>query len=132
MCLVQLNYPVEMMNFFGLLFPLITFDVFPVSGAYERWFHFTEITTDHALNDQFNTVGYGSIFLINNVGSLFFFVIINIIAPLILWLLRRYKPLKRVKIVQSKIDSLASNTLWSGTIGFFASNYLVLSVVSFI
>jgi hypothetical protein len=132
MFLVQLNYPVEMMNFFGLLFPLITFDVFPVSDAYERWYHFSEITTDHALNDQFSTVGYGSIFLISNIGSLFLFVILNVLAPSLLWLLRRYKPFKRIKLVQSKIDSLAAKMLWSGTIGFFASNYLVLSVVSFI
>lgn len=46
MFLLQLNYPVEMMNFFGLLFPLITFDAFPVSGLYEKWFRFAEITTD--------------------------------------------------------------------------------------
>lgn len=30
------------------------------------------------------------------------------------------------------IDSLADSTLWTGTISFFVSNYLVLSVVSFI
>jgi hypothetical protein len=29
--LVTLEYPVELLEFFGLLFPLITFDVFPVS-----------------------------------------------------------------------------------------------------
>jgi hypothetical protein len=49
MFLVSLNYPVELMNFFGLLFPLVTFDVFPVSSAYEKWFHFAEIKTDHPL-----------------------------------------------------------------------------------
>ncbi len=47
--LVPLNYPVEMMDFCNLLFPLITFDVFPVGSLYEKWFHFTEITTDYAL-----------------------------------------------------------------------------------
>jgi hypothetical protein len=31
MFLVTLNYPLEMMNFFALLFPLITFDAIPVA-----------------------------------------------------------------------------------------------------
>jgi hypothetical protein len=51
MFLVTLNYPVEMMNFFGMLFPLITFDVFPVGNVYEKWFHFSKITTDHPLTN---------------------------------------------------------------------------------
>ena len=75
-CLVTLNYPVELMNFFCLLFPLVTFDIFPVSSVYEKWFHFAEIPTDHPLNYQFNTFGYGSTFLIENVGSLFLMVIL--------------------------------------------------------
>jgi hypothetical protein len=49
MFLVRLNYPVEMMNFFGLFFPIITFDVFPVGPLFEKIFHFGEISTDHAL-----------------------------------------------------------------------------------
>ena len=64
MFLVSLNYPVEMMEFFGMLFPLITFDVLPVNGEYEKWFHFSQIETDHPLNYQFNAVGYGSTFVI--------------------------------------------------------------------
>ncbi len=132
MFLVTLTYPVEMMNFFGLLFPLITFDVFPVSGLYEKWFHFGEITTNHALTDQYNIVGYGSIFVISNIGSLFLFIIIQLLLLPVLWLLRRYKPFKCIKPLQRKIDSLADNTIWNGTINLFVSNYLVLCVVSFI
>jgi hypothetical protein len=33
-------------------------------------------------------------------------------------------------VLQRKIDSIAASTLWTGTIGFFDSNYLVLCVVS--
>jgi hypothetical protein len=51
-----------MIEFFGLLFPLITFDVFPVSGLYEKIFHFAEITTDYPLTAQFGIVGYSSVF----------------------------------------------------------------------
>ena len=52
------------MNFFAIMFPLITFDAIPVAGLYENWFHFSEITTDRALTDQFSTVGYSSMYLV--------------------------------------------------------------------
>lgn len=99
MFLVTLNYPVEMMDFFGLLFPLITFDIFPVSGVYEKLFHFAEITTDHPLTDQFNTIGYISVFGINNIGSLFIMVVLQLNLPIIMGTLRRYKPFKGMKMV---------------------------------
>ena len=43
MFLTQLNYPVQLMNFFATMFPLITFDAIPVASLYERWFKFSEI-----------------------------------------------------------------------------------------
>ncbi len=64
MFLVKLNYPVQLMNFFAIIFPLITFDALPVANLYEQMFRFSEIETDHALTDQFNTVGYSSMYLI--------------------------------------------------------------------
>jgi len=46
MFLVSLNYPVEMMDFFGLLFPLITFDALPTDKLNEKIFNFKEINDD--------------------------------------------------------------------------------------
>lgn len=40
MFLISLDYPVELMNFFGFIFPLITFDALPVSPLYEKIFQF--------------------------------------------------------------------------------------------
>lgn len=57
---------------------------------------------------------------------------IQIAIPILLLLIRRYKPFRRIKRVQTRIDKFVDNWLWSATIGFFASNYLVLSVVSYI
>ena len=51
MFLVTLNYPVELLNFFALLFPLITFDALPVDGLYEKIFKFSNNTDDQALTD---------------------------------------------------------------------------------
>ncbi len=51
MFLISLNYPVQMMNFFGKIFPLIVFDIIPTAVPYEAMFHFTEIQTDYALSN---------------------------------------------------------------------------------
>jgi hypothetical protein len=51
MFLVTLDYPAEMMNFFGLIFPLITFDALPIDSFYERIFKFSQITTDGVITD---------------------------------------------------------------------------------
>ena len=51
MFLVTVDYPIEMMNFFALIFPLITFDALPVDSFYERMFKFSQITTDGVITD---------------------------------------------------------------------------------
>ncbi len=99
MFLVTLNYPVEMMNYLNILFPLVTFDVFPVTKTYEKWFHFAEITTDHPLTEQYNIVGYGSILFIANLGSLCLISFIYVLLPFLLWTLKRYKPFRRVPVM---------------------------------
>ena len=58
MFLVTLDYPLELLNFFGLIFPLITFDALPTDSLYEKMFKFSRITTDRALTDYFNSAGY--------------------------------------------------------------------------
>ncbi len=120
-----------MMNFFGLFFPIITFDVFPVGPLFEKIFHFGEISTDHALTPQFNIVGYSSIFVVNNIGSLYLLSNIQIMMIILLWQIQRYKPFGRMKI-QRQIDRIAKITLWNGAIQFYMSNYLVFTVVAFI
>lgn len=73
------------MNFFGLLFPLITFDVFPAGQLYEKMFHFAGITTDYSLTVQFGICGYGSVFMINNIGSLLLIAILQLLLCVLLW-----------------------------------------------
>lgn len=41
MCLVSLNYPTNVNNFFSTLFPLVTFDLIPTTNLYEAMFRFS-------------------------------------------------------------------------------------------
>jgi hypothetical protein len=83
-------------------------------------FQFSQIQTDHALTDQFKLVGYASMFLVKNIGSLFLFINLQLVAGLLLWLLRKIKPLRFIRPVQRTIDSVADSFLWSGLIEFLA------------
>jgi len=71
MFLITLNYPVEMLEFFAMIFPLITFDVIPTDKLYDKIFKLSQINDDYPLTDQFSIVGYSSLFIVNNIGSLY-------------------------------------------------------------
>ena len=66
MFLPQLNYPDNLNNFFSGLFPLITYDVLPMGNLFEDIFRFSRISPDDPLTEQFNVVGYGSMFALEN------------------------------------------------------------------
>ena len=116
MFLVTLNYPLEMMDFFGLIFPLLTFDLIPLDSVYERIFHFSSITTDTALTDQFDNSGYSSLFMVKNIDSLFLLSLLQLVLTILLWLTRKFKPFRRLKYIQARLDAIATDTLWNGLI----------------
>lgn len=89
MFLVTLNYPVNLLNFMNTLFQLVTFDIIPTSKIFETMFHFSDIP-DRSLSDQFDTLGYASIFCVNNLGSIYFVVQFGPLILLSLWLITRY------------------------------------------
>lgn len=46
MFILTLEYPIHVMDFFGAMFPLITFDLFPTDELYESMFHWEENDID--------------------------------------------------------------------------------------
>ena len=72
MFLISLEYPANVQEYFGGLFPLVTFDMISMELILE----FLNVDYDHvemvALSTQFENVGYETTFIILNLGSLFF------------------------------------------------------------
>jgi hypothetical protein len=95
-------------------------------------FHFSTITTDYALTDQFNNSGYSSLFLVNNIGSIFFIAMIQLATSVLLWFVRKIRLFSRLKCVQNKLDTVAGNALWNGLIQFYSDKYLLFCLVSLI
>ena len=96
MFLLTLNYPVNLLNFMNIMFPLVMFDIIPTTEIFEIMFHFKEVP-DHSLSDQFDTLGYSSIFSVNNLGSIYFVIQFGPVFLLCLWLVSRYKPFYKYK-----------------------------------
>jgi hypothetical protein len=72
MVLINLNYSPNLLQFFGLLFPYITFDVLPSDDIFE-WMFTLSALDDKPITDMFDEVGYGSQLLYENLGSLLIF-----------------------------------------------------------
>ena len=111
---------------------MITFDVIPTSWLYEIIFHFSSIDTDHALSDQFDNIGYGSIFIVNNIGSMYLMWTVWILMLILTVLLKKFKIFSKNKRLHSMINNYHQANFWSGILDACFSSYLVLAVASFI
>jgi hypothetical protein len=131
MFLVKLNYPAQMTNFFSLLFPMITFDLIPTSWLYEMIFKFEEIETDYALSDQFETIGYGSIFIVNNIGSMYLMWTLWILMLIVTVIIKKFKIFAKYKRLHRMINNYYQANFWNGILDACFSGYLVLAVASF-
>lgn len=129
MSLVSVQYPVELMEFFGILFPFVTLDLVKTDSLYEKMFRFSEIDDDRPLTDQFEIVGYSSIFVVQNIGSLFIYASITSALLVIFWFVQRVTV---CGILKRKVGFLGNQVYWSRTIDFCKNNYLVFCTVSFI
>ena len=63
--MMQLNYPSTSVAFFNILFGFVTFDPIPTDGIYGPLFGFNS----EAFSKQTDAIGYGSIQMIENLGS---------------------------------------------------------------
>ena len=130
MFLMSLDYPLNIMEFFGGLFPLIAFDILPVDLIYElNWFNINALEA-RSLSEQFEIVGYETTFTIFNLGSLFVMIVSMPFVTLILGFVRVVPCL--CTFVRKKIDRYFKLQFWNGIILFVDSVYLVLVFVAMV
>ena len=72
---INLSTPESTEIFFATLFELVSFDLVPTDYLYETWFGFENLP----LSDTFDAVGYSSQFIIWNLGSIFLFLLAEIL-----------------------------------------------------
>lgn len=71
--MMQLNYPGNCVVFYGVVFNFVTFDVIPTDGIYGPIFNFD----DEPFSEQAAVIGYESLHVITNSGSIPIFMIWN-------------------------------------------------------
>lgn len=131
MFLITLDYPVNTMNFFGGLFPLVAFDILPLDLIiYElNLFNMNDLETQ-SVSVLFEIVGYETTFTILNLGSL---VVVFALMPFItLALVFTRKVPWLCSSVRKKIDRYLKLQFWNGIILFVDSVYLVMVFVSMV
>ena len=67
---VDAMYPLNLIEFFGVLLPIVAFDLIPADEPLEYMFQFSEVD-DFAISETYEEFGYESIFSVVNMGSLF-------------------------------------------------------------
>lgn len=99
---LNLHYSENLEGFFKDLFPLLTFDILPTDILFEYMFSLSQIE-DEAMTKSFGAIGYESMFVYNNLGSLLIFQVAMVVLQMINFLLlkltntRLPRPLLRVR-----------------------------------
>ena len=128
---INFNYPVNLMDFFNKLFPLMTFSIIPTDKLYELMFRFT-MYDDQPLNEHFDELGYSSSFSVVNMGSMF---LIMMLIPLYLLLLTCASMCTNKNIltrVSKRIQQAKHDMLYNNIIKMIDSTYLAITVISYI
>lgn len=85
--LFKLEVPENAQNFFNYIFSVAAFDIIETDGFYNFLLGFPDDTVPDALNDNFEAVGFETVWSIHGLGSLGFAVFsfpILVIADMIL------------------------------------------------
>ena len=75
--LINVEYPLNAQLFTGSIFPLIAFDMVPTDDLYVNLFPALDDVEDDPISDAFEEIGYEAKLSINNLGSLFLFMLLQ-------------------------------------------------------
>ena len=137
MFIFNLNYPVNLLDFFKGLFPLITFDSIPTDEIYEYVFEFSEVD-DEPLSEEFEAVGYESRLTLINMGSLFLvnFLVLPLfllIALLVFYWFKLCTPGNRItRYLFKKAKGQVDEFFFNGIIMTIDASLLVTTIIALI
>ena len=104
MTLINFVVPANSQVFLGIIFPWIIFDIFDTISLNTSWYKAAEEDVDDGLAQ----LGYEYMNCLPNLGSLFFFLVLQILCTLLYtlcyWSLSRKCWKKRNKKVQKRVD----------------------------
>jgi hypothetical protein len=130
--LIAVNQPAPTLIFFGGMMNLVNFQLIEFTNTYNRLFRLDPDSIGNSpLNNQFDMMGYGGLYLVQNFGMLCFTIFMPFIARLLTPVLGFIEKYGVFKFDYMSIKIKARNWLQYGFwISFLEETYLFLFVCS--
>ena len=121
MLLVNLPSPDSSKIFFAALLKIVALDLVDLDDSFDEWLNLIETKP---ISENFSMMGYESLYVIRNFGSLIFIFPIGMFILFIGWLLKFTKRKAAVKIHLAILKFF----IFGGTIAFFSESFLLMTV----
>ena len=111
--LLKTNIPANAGMVFNTMTKVAAFDVFEI-GEYVN--NALELLATDPVNEKFETIGLESLYFINNVGSFFLVVLIDIFLVILILIIRWLVRVKPLPIFVKVHEYLSTNMFWNSWI----------------
>ena len=121
MMMMRMTNPDSTALFFEALFGFVSFDLLPTDAMYAEMFKFDS----EPYSDEADEIGYGSLLIIENSGSISILLLVNLLQQLIFWALARVLPQNNK--VRNWLKNKLNDYWWGGAISFYNEIYICMS-----
>jgi len=82
-----------------------------------------------SISANFDAVGFGTTLFLNNLGTIFFLLLL---FPLLMLIAKLMKCFKKYQFIRLQIKKIERFVYWSGTLRIFLESYTILAICAFI
>ena len=84
--LITISVPGTVTIFYSVIFEIVQFDLFEDFLYFKEFLSLIFELEDKAISERANELGYGSLYIVSNLGSVIIFFTIDLLVQLILYL----------------------------------------------
>lgn len=121
--LIDVQYPANAQIFFGMLMNIISLNLLPTTNYFNDWFKLDD-SGNNPLNENFNNLGYGALYVIQNMGTL----CLVMLAPIVGLVVSYIFAVSFEGSIKDKFNALYNFVFFDGTIAFLNETYILLGV----
>lgn len=128
MMLANVSVPANATCFYAFFLDIVNFDILPTDGIYAWAF---ELSEGAAISVNFDLIGYDTIYMIKNLGSVFIFMQYFPIMALAIFVVKRINNYNGCQLkLKNKLLEVEKSMYWNGLFGFMIDGYIVFAVTA--
>lgn len=128
MMLSNVSVPANATCFYAFFLDIVNFDILPTDGIYAWAF---ELSQGEAISINFDLLGYDTIYMIKNLGSVFIFMMYFPIMALAIFIIKRIKNYGDFQQkIKAKLLKVESSMYWNELFAFMIDGYIVFAVTA--